>query len=151
MILRRTLEESGNLPRYYPPASKNHWLMCCKHAGTTGLCLEAARDAQRSLHSTGLDMAHDADAGRWIVPGQISGFFLDSFIKSWLCYIIGPPDEFIQVDMILNYMFRLGLRGTCIYRNSTNFPNTRSAPNIPCVFPASINTCSSKSKTTHIV
>ena len=29
-------------------------------------------------------------------------------------YINGPWDIFIQVDMILNYMFRLGLRGNVL-------------------------------------
>ena len=35
-------------------------------------------------------------------------------------YIKGPRDTFIQVDMILNYMFRLGLRGTCSCRSMIN-------------------------------
>ena len=42
------------------------------------------------------------------------------FINSIFDYINGARDKFIQVDMILNYMFRLGLRGKCLYRSMIN-------------------------------
>ena len=44
----------------------------------------------------------------------------DVVITSICYYITGPRDTFVQVDMISNYMFRLGLRGTCTDINMTN-------------------------------
>ena len=46
--------------------------------------------------------------------------FRDFLVNSRFYYINGPRDKFIQVDMILNYIFRLGLRGKCLHRCMIN-------------------------------
>ena len=48
--------------------------------------------------------------------------FLDVLINSRFYYINGLRDEFIQVNIILNYIFRLGFHGKCLHRCFKNPP-----------------------------
>ena len=44
-------------------------------------------------------------------------------IKSIFNYINGPHTKFIQIDMVLTFIFRQGLPGICIWKRSGNRSN----------------------------
>ncbi len=46
--------------------------------------------------------------------------FRDFLVNSRFYYINIPHNLFIQIDMTLIYIFRLGLRGKCLYRSMIN-------------------------------
>ena len=52
--------------------------------------------------------------GSSIVIRTFRGFSGTINLKQLFYYINGPWDKFIRVDMILNYIFRLGLRGNVL-------------------------------------
>ena len=86
------------------------------------------------------------------VKNDFLGFSDNTFLKQ-LCYCInGHQDTFIRVDMILNCIFRLGLRGHVLIEAST-IPRTfargarKRSRDLSCFY----KYMSSKSKTNYVV